>query len=298
MITIQQLSQELGIGADTLRVWERRFGFPRPERDTRGHRLYPDEQVEHLRIIKKLQNLGHRPKQIFALSTEQRQQLLHQQQRPVAQIDLDHLIIKVSSEEIEEELRRRLAQKGLRQFVHQVAVPLIDIMDHRWVDGSLSIAREHLLSDMLAELLKEHLQPQRQPRGRIIFLTLSGERHKLGLLLSAALFHCEGLDCILIGEELPLLEVEQMVTLHGADAVALSFSVHSSTRQAKQDLAWLRKNLPERVKVIAGGYALRNGMYLPGISVCTDLNQIGDLCAREFPALNMGKYGDIIPIKF
>ena len=288
MITIQQLSQELGIGVDTLRVWERRFGFPCPERDSRGHRLYSNEQVEHLRIIKKLQNLGHRPKQIFAMSTAERQQFLQQQQKPVAQIDLDHLIIKLSADNIEKELRRRLAQKGLRQFVHQVAVPLIDIMDHRWVDGSLSIAREHLLSDILAELLKEQLHTQRQSRGRIAFLTLSGERHKLGLLLSAALFHCEGLDCILIGEELPLIEVVQMAELHHADAVAISFSIHSSTRQAKLDLAWLRKNLPQQITIIAGGYALRNGMYLPGISVCTDLNQISDLCTREFPALDMG----------
>ncbi len=288
MVTIQQLSQELGIGADTLRVWERRFGFPRPERDARGHRLYPSEQVEHLRIIKKLQNLGHRPKQIFAMTATERQHFLHQQQKPVEQNDLDYLTKKLPVGKIDKELRHRLVQKGLRQFVLQVAVPLIDIMDRRWVDGSLSIAREHLLSDTLAELLKEQLYPQRQPRGRIVFLTLSGERHKLGLLLSAALFHCEGLDCIIIGEELPLVEVEQMTELHGADAVAISFSVHSSTRQAKQDLARLRKNLPERIKLIAGGYALRNGMYLPGILVCTDLNQIGDLCVREFPALNMG----------
>lgn len=284
MKTIQQLSRELGIGVDTLRVWERRFGFPCPERDSRGHRLYPDEQVEHLRIIKKLQNLGYRPKQIFAMSAAERQQVLQQQQKPVARIDLDHLLINLAADQIENELRKRLAQKGLRQFIHEVAVPLIAIMDHRWVDGSLSIAREHLISDTLAELMKEQLTPRQRSRGRIVFLTLSGERHKLGLLLSAALFHCEGLDCIIIGEELPLVEVKQMMTFHHADAVALSFSIHSSTRQAKLDLAWLRNNLPDQIKVIAGGDALRNGMYLPGIFICTELNQISELCRREFSA--------------
>lgn len=283
MITIQQLSQELGIGVDTLRVWERRFGFPRPSRDNRGHRLYPNEQVEDLRVVKKLQNLGHRPKQIFAMTSGQRQQFLHQQQKPVEQIDLDQMIKNLPADKIETELRKRLKKMGLQRFIHQIAVPLIDIMDRRWVDGSLSIAREHLLSDKLADLLKEQLEPQHQPRARIVFLTLSGERHKLGLLLSAALFHCEGFECIVIGEELPLVEVAHMLELHSADTVAISFSVHSSTRQAKLDLAWLRKNLPQQIRIFAGGCALRNGMYLPGISVCTDLNQISDICIREFP---------------
>jgi predicted DNA-binding transcriptional regulator YafY len=73
------------------------------------------------------------------------------------------------------------------------------------------------------------------------------------------------------------------VDFFAADAVALSFSIQISPRQAKQDLAQLRKTLPIHIKIIAGGFALRNGMHLPGISVCTDLAQIKTLCAREFP---------------
>lgn len=284
MLTIQQLSQELGIGVDTLRVWERRFGFPLPERDGRGHRLYPVDQVESLRTIKKLQSLGHRPKQIFAMNPADRRRLLHRHQPPLERSDLDELVVNMPAAALAEELRRYLHKQGLHGFIHDVAVPLIDIMDRRWVDGSLTITREHLLSDALTELLKEQLPQQQNPRGKMIFLTLSGERHKLGLLMSAALFHCEGLECLLVNEELPLNEVALMVTQHGADAVAISFSVHSSSRQAKLDLAKLRKQLPPRIKIVAGGYALRHGMRLPGIYVCADLKSIKALCDREFPS--------------
>ena len=62
MLTIQQLSQELDIGVDTLRAWERRYGFPTPERDYRGHRSYSAAQLEELKIVKKLQNHGLRQK--------------------------------------------------------------------------------------------------------------------------------------------------------------------------------------------------------------------------------------------
>ena len=75
-MTIQQLSQEIGIGIDTLRIWERRYGCPVPSRDARGHRSYNQQQVEELRVVKKLQSFGQRPGKIFVLSPHQRRVLL------------------------------------------------------------------------------------------------------------------------------------------------------------------------------------------------------------------------------
>ncbi len=282
MITIQQLSQELGIGVDTLRVWERRFGFPTPERNSRGHRLYPPAQIDDLRIIKKLQNLGHRPKQLFALTAPERKALLNQLPLDDSHQDLQHLVTSVAAAQVEKELHSQLQQRGIEAFILEFAVPLLEVMDRGWLTGKLSIAREHLLSDCLTTILKNLLVP-RENAPKIVFMTLSGERHKLGLLLSAVLFHQHGCDCYLVMEELPVAEVTTMVDFFAADAVALSFSIQITPRQAKQDLAWLRKRLPNHIKIIAGGFALRNGLHLPGISVCTDLGQINNLCAREFP---------------
>ncbi|MBW2519281.1 MAG: MerR family transcriptional regulator, partial [Deltaproteobacteria bacterium] len=75
-MTIQQLSQEIGIGIDTLRIWERRYDFPVPCRNARGHRVYSSQQVEELRLVKKLQTFGQRPGKIFSLSPQERRNLL------------------------------------------------------------------------------------------------------------------------------------------------------------------------------------------------------------------------------
>ena len=63
---IAAVERETGIGKDTLRVWERRYGFPRPERDENGDRLYPGDQVSRLRLIKRLMDRGHRPGRLVA----------------------------------------------------------------------------------------------------------------------------------------------------------------------------------------------------------------------------------------
>ena len=48
-IGIGAIAQEIGLTKDTLRVWERRYGFPQPMRSPGGERLYPQEQVTKLR---------------------------------------------------------------------------------------------------------------------------------------------------------------------------------------------------------------------------------------------------------
>ena len=50
-LSISAVERDTGLSKDTLRVWERRYGFPNPVRDALGERLYPVEQVERLRLI-------------------------------------------------------------------------------------------------------------------------------------------------------------------------------------------------------------------------------------------------------
>ncbi len=285
-MTIQQLSKEIGIGIDTLRIWERRYGFPVPGRDTRGHRSYSRQQVEELRIVKKLQSHGQRPGKIFALSLAERQKLLTElsgQNLPPNEA-LQVLATKLSPNQIDWELRGQLQRLGLTAFIQQVAVPLIQLLDRGWTDGSISIAREHLISDRLEQLLREQLSGQRQTESnnQILFLTLSGERHKLGLLMAAALFHAHGVGCLLLNEELPLSEIPRLAVELQVAAVALSFSVHYSPRQAKDDLASLRRQLDPQVKLIAGGQALQAGVRIPNLFICTDLERIEDICRKHF----------------
>lgn len=290
-MTIQQLSNEIGVGIDTLRVWERRYGFPVPARSARGHRSYSVDQVEELRIVKKLQTLGHRPGRIFALSPEQRRQLLSAavEQQPVFDQTLRTLTQDLSPGQIDAELRKQLQHLGLASFIQQYALPLLQGLDQGWTEGSISIAREHLISDRLELLLREQLATGQsvsaqaaKSNKQLLFLTLSGERHKLGLLLAATLFHAEGVDCILLNHELPISELPDLVNELRVDGVALSFSGQYSARQAKTDLASLRNQLDPQIKLIAGGQAVQGGVKMQNLTICTDLRQIPGLCNKLF----------------
>ena len=287
MMGIQQISQELGIGVDSLRIWERRYGFPTPQRDRRGHRSYPHEQVEELRLVKKLRDMGQRPGTIFSLTPNQRRGLLEKlvaEQTPGSS-NLRYLATEMPMVEIAPALRQVFETSGLYDFILESAVPLLKILGLGWADGSINIAREHVISDLLEDLISREMASQQPASGpRILFLTLSGERHRLGLLLAAALFQQQGCEPVLIQEDLPLREVSPLADELKVAAVALSFSSHFQSTQAKKSLVSLRKILDPRIGLIAGGGGIENCPYLAGISLCCDLGQITLLWKKEFVA--------------
>ncbi len=282
---IQQLSHEIGVGLDTLRIWERRYGSPVPGRDAHGHRNYSRNQAEELRVVKKLQDLGQRPGKIFALCPKDRRELLEtltSQKLPDDQ-RLKNLIEEMSSQQIAAELAVQRSSLGLSGFIKQCVMPLLQLLDHGWTTGRLSIAREHLITDQLENLLKLELdKTATENRPQIVFLTLSGERHKIGLLLSAVIFQRAGLQVLWLREDLPLSEIPQLATDLGVTGVALSFSSHYASRQAKQDLRTLRKSLDPRIKIIAGGHAVQQMSSLPDLLICNNLEQIPPLIRQHF----------------
>jgi len=291
-MTIQQLSHEIGISIDTLRIWERRYGFPVPGRDARGHRSYSLEQVDELRIVKSLQNFGQRPGKIFSLEPAQRRKLLDEltSQSLPKDSDLYRLVYELRPDQIVSELVKQRQRMGLVDFIHKNAVPLLQILDHGWASGQISIAREHLISDQLENLLRSELKGRiASVSSSILFLTLSGERHKLGLLLAAVLFEQAGVAAVWLSEDLPVSEVPAIAADLGVSGLALSFSGHYSTRQAKQDLSTLRNDLDPAIIMIAGGHAVQQIYGLPSLIICTDLQQIPKIAKRHFLSFPKGK---------
>ena len=69
LTSIATVSEETGIGIETLRVWERRYGEPKPVRLPSGHRRYTWKQVEWLRQVAEAISRGHRPSQVLKKST-------------------------------------------------------------------------------------------------------------------------------------------------------------------------------------------------------------------------------------
>ena len=105
-LPINAVERETGVSKELLRMWERRYGFPVPERDAQGDRIYPMPQVTKLRLLRRLIDFGFRPGKIILLNTEELERLLKSQGK--ASFD--------SSPELEQELLSTLKSRDLGQL--------------------------------------------------------------------------------------------------------------------------------------------------------------------------------------
>jgi hypothetical protein len=59
-LTLKAVSRRTGIPAATLRTWQRRYGFMRPERSLGGYRLYGEQDIDRIEQVKYLVGQGVR----------------------------------------------------------------------------------------------------------------------------------------------------------------------------------------------------------------------------------------------
>ncbi|MGD8932804.1 MAG: MerR family transcriptional regulator, partial [Chromatiales bacterium] len=82
--SISDVSRIAGIPKDLLRMWERRYGYPKPQRDVNGDRIYSDSQLDKLILIRQLVDQGKRPGKLMGLDLSELKAL---QQVPKVALD-------------------------------------------------------------------------------------------------------------------------------------------------------------------------------------------------------------------
>lgn len=269
-LSIAAVERDTGLSKDTLRVWERRYGFPVPARDAAGEREYPLPQVEKLRAIKRLMDAGHRPGRIVPLPMSQLQllteQTLAQPQRGAAvALDSDDLrahlalIGRHDMVSLRGSLALLVAQVGVSRFVHEVVAPLNVAVGDAWLRGDLQVFEEHLYTETVQSVLRQvigSLPPaSAATRPRVLLTTFPGESHALGLLMAQAVLALDGCHCISLGTQTPIWDIVLASTGLSIDIVALSFTACLNPNQVVDGLAEMRSKLPGAVDVWAGGSA-------------------------------------------
>lgn len=281
-LSIAAVERDTGLSKDTLRVWERRYGFPNPERDHFGERIYSIDQVDRLRAIRRLMDIGYRPGKIIGLSLEDLQALAESvpQAAPVASedqaADLDQLMNVLKSHEIED-LRRQLSQRvlrlGLARFVTELVAPLTEKVGDTWARGQLEIYEEHLFTESMQVVLRNAISTIPQPgnRPRVLLTTFPSEPHGMGLLMVEALLALEGCRCFSLGVQTPVWDIVLAAQAQDIDIVVLSFSPVMNPTLVVDGLTELRAKLPKSVEIWAGGRCPVLGRRAPdGIRVVTE----------------------------
>lgn len=294
-LSITAVERETGLSKETLRVWERRYGFPAPVRDSLGERAYSLPQIEKLRVVKRLMDAGHRPGRLVPMSVDELHRLgehsgdaRRAQDGPGAGAELQSLLALLRGHEVGQlrgELRQALVRLGLGAFVTEVMAPLNAMVGEAWMRGQLEIFQEHIYTETAQAVLRAgvHSLPAAlaQQRPRVLLSTLTGEPHGLGLLMAEALFAAEGAQCFPLGTQTPVWDLVLAAQAFRADLVALSFTGCMNPNKVVEALAELRAKLAPTIEVWVGGSApVLQRRPSPGVAALTSLLELPDALRR------------------
>ncbi len=272
LYTIGTVSKLTGVGAITLRAWERRYDLIQPVRKESGHRLYTRAHIDQINRITALTQQGMRLSQIRPemLESEPPSELDDGQESTVWKDYLNSMIsaiISFDEDRLEEIYNEALSLYPIGLVTRKLLTPLLVELGLRWASGEAAIAEEHFFAFYLRNKLGaryHHLS--RGNSGPLILLAgLPGEHHDIGLLLFALAAFESGYRVLSLGANMPLDELAQIARKKNCAAVLLSGAIEPKKQMLSRDLPALVEDCP--APVLVGG--------LSSVYACDAINRTG-----------------------
>jgi DNA-binding transcriptional MerR regulator/methylmalonyl-CoA mutase cobalamin-binding subunit len=287
---IGAVAQETGIATETLRVWERRYRVVVPGRTPRGGRLYSDDDLARLRLIKDLIDRGHAIGQVARLDDGQLRVIRERLDQPGPALGLDELRVRfldaaarLDAHGAHQILARAALLLGPRALAIDLLAPLLQELGDRWAVGSARVCHEHMASAIVRTVLGGLVLTQSGAGGgrRLVVATPRAELHELGALLCALLAGAAGWDVLYLGPSLPAAEIVEAAARGRATAVAISLT-SAARRETEVDLRHLVRELPATLPLLAGGAGAASSAALARRAVVFgDLAALDDWLRRE-----------------
>ena len=271
---IKAVSKLTGLSQHVIRAWEKRYQAIQPTRTGTNRRLYSEEEINRLRLLKEAIAQGHNIGNVANMDSEDLKTLITgngsiapaQTQpetapnKPGVSNYLDELIAATQSldnKRIERILLNASVTLSQPLLIDQLIIPFLQKIGELWQEGSLRIFHEHLASAVirtfLADLLATIKTPSHAPI--LIVTTPSGQYHEIGALIVALTSASVGWQVTYLGPNLPAEEISAAAIEKNARIVLLSIVFPPDDPHLKLELERIRVLLPDNISIFVGGRA-------------------------------------------
>ncbi len=304
---LKAVLQETGIGADTLRAWERRYGLPKPQRTPGGHRLYSQRdiylikwlvarQAEGLsisRAVKRWNELAGAGEDPLAQPQYPLGQRLGASPSNLEAVREAWLTACFSFDEARAEylLNEAFAFYTPETVITEVILRGLHEVGNRWQGGLATVQQEHFVSGLAVRRLDALIAAAPIPfhPGTIVLACPPAELHSLPLLYLDVMLRRRGRSVVFLGADVPVEHLEETARTVNATLVVMGAQRLATARGLRQAAEILAK---KRIPVGYGGRVFNQvpelrqqitGEYL-GEGVEGSLDRIEELVARPIAA--------------
>ncbi len=242
IFTIKDLENLSGIKAHTIRIWEKRYNVLNPERTETNIRLYDTESLQKLLNITLLHNHGYK---ISTISRYSDQEIPEAVQEIISNKSFQHhaisafkmAMITYDQAGFYEAYDRLLSEKSFREIFKTVFIPLLNEVGMLWQSGTITVAQEHFLANLIKQKLIENIaqtqiaQKCNSHQTFVLFLPFN-EIHDLGLLYVQYEVLHNSHNCIYLGESVPL----ESLSTFSENPNGVTFICYATTRPDRDDI--------------------------------------------------------------
>lgn len=270
---IRYVAQRTNLTAHVIRAWEKRYKAVVPHRSPKNRRLYSEDDIQRLQLLKRITDAGQNISQVASLNSsdlsglDQQDQLVKPKMRensvrhtqPMA-FD-EHFkkclasVMNLDSESLESSYDRAAIDMTRPALLNDVIVPLFEEIGIRWRNGSLKIINEHMATSVTRIFLLNMLRATEisNDAPKIVIATTVGQWHDIGALTVALTAAENGWHPIYYGPNLPAEEIALVVQQNSARVLAISITHLLDQHPLIDELRKLRRYVGRNTALFVGG---------------------------------------------
>ena len=254
--TVNEVEHRTKVPASTLRQWERRYGFPKPERSDSGYRLYCEGDIRSIELMKQ-----HIAEGVAASRAAELVARTDQNARPESLTGLQAGLLDALLNFDEARADQVFSQA---HSFHSVETVLSELLPHTmtevgslWQQGGIPVTTGNFAGTYVQGRLQTLMSVTAhggEAGTRVIVACAPLERHELGALALATLLRRAGYHVLYLGADTPVPELRDLARKVQPSGVMVSATLTESVARLQN----ARHHFFEMAPVVAFGGAAFN----------------------------------------
>jgi MerR family transcriptional regulator, light-induced transcriptional regulator len=170
------------------------------------------------------------------------------------------------------------AELSSAEIDEQLIAPALWLVGELWECGKISVAQEHLATEISVRVLALQREAQRMTRSRtghrVILATPTGEFHMVALRMVENLLRGAGYDVAMLGPDVPAKALGDVAKRLQADVVCMSLTMAGHRNDVLSAIDNVRLVLPSAGFVVGGRGLTDEGHRRPLVQVCNRVSEV------------------------
>ncbi|MFB5645866.1 MAG: B12-binding domain-containing protein [Nitrosopumilaceae archaeon] len=158
----------------------------------------------------------------------------------------------------------------IEKFYDNVLRPAMYKVGDLWKSGEISVATEHVASNIAHELVSNIIQRTSKidHKGKVLVCTPSGEEHSLGCRLIESFLQSKGFRVFNLAPSAPAESLITFINEHNPDVVLVSITMEDNVKTGQRLVSKLQKEF--EIPILIGGQAVASENYKFNGTVITE----------------------------